>query len=346
MKKNKIALITGITGQDGSLLAKFLLKKNYIVHGVKRRSSSLNTLRIDDIYQDAQLKNKNFILHYGDMTDSSNITSLVSKIKPNEIYNLAAQSHVKVSFETPEYTANCDAMGPLRILEAIRNCNLEKKTKYYQASTSEMFGTSKPPQSEKTVFQPASPYGSAKLYGYWITKNYRDAYDIFASNGILFNHEGPLRGETFVTKKITIAAAKISKGMQKKLYLGNLNAKRDWGDARDFVEGMWKILQHPKPDDFVLATGKSFTVRRFVELAFKEVNINIRWRGKGLNEVGYNSSNKKTIIEIDKRYFRPNEVDFLQGNYAKSKKLLDWKPKITLNQMIKDMIAHDLKNID
>ena len=346
MKKNKIALITGITGQDGSLLAKFLLKKNYIVHGVKRRSSSLNTSRIDDIYQDTQLKNKNFILHYGDMTDSSNITSLVSKIKPNEIYNLAAQSHVKVSFETPEYTANCDAMGPLRILEAIRNCNLEKKTKYYQASTSEMFGTSKPPQSEKTVFQPASPYGSAKLYGYWITKNYRDAYDIFASNGILFNHEGPLRGETFVTKKITIAAAKISKGMQKKLYLGNLNAKRDWGDARDFVEGMWKILQHPKPDDFVLATGKSFTVRRFVELAFKEVNINIRWRGKGLNEVGYNSSNKKTIIEIDKRYFRPNEVDFLQGNYAKSKKLLDWKPKITLNQMIKDMIAYDLKNID
>ena len=346
MKKNKIALITGITGQDGSLLAKFLLKKNYIVHGVKRRSSSLNTSRIDDIYQDTQLKNKNFILHYGDMTDSSNITSLVSKIKPNEIYNLAAQSHVKVSFETPEYTANCDAMGPLRILEAIRNCNLEKKTKYYQASTSEMFGTSKPPQSEKTVFQPASPYGSAKLYGYWITKNYRDAYDIFASNGILFNHEGPLRGETFVTKKITIAAAKISKGMQEKLYLGNLNAKRDWGDARDFVEGMWKILQHPKPDDFVLATGKSFTVRRFVELAFKEVNINIRWRGKGLNEVGYNSSNKKTIIEIDKRYFRPNEVDFLQGNYAKSKKLLDWKPKITLNQMIKDMIAYDLKNID
>ena len=251
------------------------------------------------------------------MTDTSNINALVSKIKPDEIYNLAAQSHVKVSFETPEYTANCDAMGPLRILEAIRNNNLEKKTKFYQASTSEMYGNSKPPQNEKTIFKPASPYGTAKLYGFWITKNYREAYNMFASNGILFNHEGPFRGETFVTKKITAAAAKISKGFQKKLYLGNLNAKRDWGDARDFVDGMWRILQQKKPNDFVLATGKSFTVRKFVELAFEEVNIKIIWKGKGLNEAGYDKASKQKLIEIDKRYFRPNEVDYLLGDYKK-----------------------------
>ncbi len=343
--KNKIALITGVTGQDGSLLAKFLLKKNYIVHGLKRRSSSFNTSRIDDIYQDPQFKKKKFYLHYGDMTDTSNINALVSKIKPDEIYNLAAQSHVKVSFETPEYTANCDAMGPLRILEAIRNNNLEKKTKFYQASTSEMYGNSKPPQNEKTIFKPASPYGTAKLYGFWITKNYREAYNMFASNGILFNHEGPFRGETFVTKKITAAAAKISKGFQKKLYLGNLNAKRDWGDARDFVDGMWRILQQKKPNDFVLATGKSFTVRKFVELAFEEVNIKIIWKGKGLNEAGYDKASKQKLIEIDKRYFRPNEVDYLLGDYKKSKKILKWKPKISLKKMVREMIDYDLKNL-
>jgi len=346
MRKNKIALITGVTGQDGSLLAKFLLKKNYIVHGMKRRSSSLNTSRIDDIYQDPQFKKKNFYLHYGDMTDTSGINSLLSSIRPDEIYNLAAQSHVKVSFETPEYTANCDAMGPLRILEAIRNNNLEKKTKYYQASTSEMYGSSKPPQNEKTIFKPASPYGTAKLYGYWITKNYRESYNIFASNGILFNHEGAFRGETFVTKKITAAVAKISKGLQKKLYLGNLNAKRDWGEARDYVDGMWRILQQKKPDDFVLATGKSFTVRKFVELAFKEVEIKILWRGKGLNEVGYDSVSKKILVQIDKRYFRPNEVDHLLGDYKKSKKILKWEPKITLKKMIREMVDYDLKNLN
>jgi GDPmannose 4,6-dehydratase len=341
MKKK--ALITGITGQDGALLAKFLLEKGYIVHGIKRRSSSFNTQRIDDVYRDFHEKNVKLFLHYGDLTDSSNIISLVNNIKPDEIYNLGAQSHVKVSFETPEYTANSDAIGTLRILESIRILNLKKKVKFYQASTSEMYGNAKGPQNENTPFDPVSPYGTAKLYAYFITKNYRDAYGIFASNGILFNHESSFRGETFVTRKIIIAAVKIYMKKQKKLFLGNLDAKRDWGHAEDFVKGMWRILQHNKPDDFVLATGRSYSIRKFVEIVFNKLGIKIIWSGKGLNERGINKKTKEEIVLIDKNYFRPNEVYNLTGDFSKAKKILNWKPKISFNQLIDGMIKDEMK---
>jgi len=339
--KKKVALIFGITGQDGSLLARFLIKKGYVVHGIKRRSSSFNTGRVDDIFNEFSSK-KLFFLHYGDLTDSLNVFNHVKNIRPDEIYNLGAQSHVKVSFETPEYTQNADAAGVVRILEAIRINKLEKNTKFYQASTSEMYGDTPAPQNEKSLFQPVSPYGTAKLFGYWITKNYRNAYKIFASNGILFNHEGIYRGETFVTRKISMAVARIALGYQKFLKLGNLDAKRDWGDARDYVEGMWKILQYKKPDDFVLATGKSYSVRTFVEEAFKCVHINIRWKGKGTNEVGFNKNNGKILVRIDKNYFRPNEINHLRGNSAKARKMIKWKAKISFKQMIKEMIAYDI----
>ncbi len=340
--KKKIALITGITGQDGSLLAKFLINKNYIVHGIKRRSSSFNTQRIDDIYKDIHEPNSKLYLHYGDLTDFSSILNIINQIKPDEIYNLAAQSHVKVSFETPEYTANADALGTLRILEAIKILDQKKKIRFYQASTSEMYGSSPPPQNENTPMHPASPYGAAKLYAHWITKNYRVSYGIYASTGILFNHEGPSRGETFVSRKITMGIANIIKRKQKYLYLGNLDAYRDWGDARDYVEAMWKILQQKKPDDFVIATGKSYSVRKFVEVAFSELGINIIWRGKGLNELGLDKKTKKVYIKIDKKYFRPQEVDHLRGNFNKAKKVLKWHPKIKFKQMIRDMLKKDL----
>ena len=343
MKKK--ALIFGITGQDGSLLARLLIKKGYIVHGIKRRSSSFNTKRVDDIYEKYS-KKKLFFLHYGDLTDSLNVFNYVKNIKPDEIYNLGAQSHVKVSFETPEYTQNADAAGVLRILESIRLNKLEKRTKFYQASTSEMFGSTKPPQNENSPFSPVSPYGTAKLFGYWITRNYREAYKIFACNGILFNHEGIYRGETFVSKKITMAVAKIFNGSKEILYLGNLDAKRDWGDARDYVESMWKILQYKKPDDFVIATGKSFSVRDFTEEAFKCVNIYIKWKRKGLKEIGLDKKTGKVLVRIDKKYFRPNEVNHLRGDFSKAKKLLKWKPKISFKQMIKEMVSYDLEELE
>ena len=344
--KRKIALITGVTGQDGSYLAEFLIKKNYIVHGVKRRSSSYNTERVDHIYQDAfETKKRNFILHYGDMTDSTNLINIIKKVKPNEIYNLAAQSHVHVSFETPEYTGNADALGTLRMLEAIRILGLNKFTKFYQASTSELFGNSKEKKmNEKTSFAPNSPYATAKLYAYYITKNYRSAYNIFACNGILFNHESERRGETFVTRKITLGIANILKKKQKKLYLGNLNSIRDWGHAKDYVEGMWKILQHKEPDDFILSTGKSYSVRDFIEEAFKYVNINLTWKGKGNNEKGYDSKTKRCLVEIDPKFFRPNEVPYLHGDASKAKKLLKWKCKVTFKKLVEEMMKNDLKN--
>ena len=338
MKKK--ALIFGVTGQDGAYLSDFLIKKNYIVHGIKRRSSSFNTSRIDKIYNTHQ-KNGVFNLHYGDVTDSLNVQSLINKISPDEIYNLAAQSHVKVSFETPEYTANADAIGVLRILESIKNS--KKKIKFYQASTSEMYGSTPAPQSEKTVFAPVSPYGTSKLFSYWITRNYRDAYNLFACNGILFNHESPLRGETFVTRKITLAVAKYHVTGKCNLILGNINALRDWGDARDYVEGMWKMLQKKTPKDYVLATGKSYTVKKFVEEAFSVVNVKIKWRGKGLNEVGYNNKDNKILVKINSQYFRPNEVNHLEGNASKAKKDLNWKPKISLKKMIRDMVISDIE---
>jgi len=342
--KKKIALVTGVTGQDGSYLAEFLLKKDYIVYGLKRRSSSFNTQRIDHLYKDYQEKN-NFIPVYGDLTDSTNILRVIKNSQPDEIYNLGAQSHVHTSFETPEYTANSDALGTLRILEAIKILNLQKKTKFYQASTSEIFGNSKTPQNEKTNFQPESPYGTAKLYAYWIAVNYRNAYNIFACNGILFNHESPRRGETFVTRKITRGVAEIFLGKRKKLYLGNLNAKRDWGYAPEYVESMWKMLQYKKPDDYVIATGKSTSVKSFVEKSFKIVNIKVGCRGTGINEIGYDLKTKKILIEIDKNYFRTNEVHSLRGDYSKAKKILGWKPKINLDQMIKEMVHSDIKKI-
>ena len=340
----KIALITGVTGQDGAYLAEFLLKKNYIVHGIKRRASSFNTDRIDHLYIDTHEKDVNFFLHYGDLTDSSNLTRIIQEVQPDEIYNLAAQSHVKVSFETPEYTANTDAIGTLRILEAIRILKLTKKTKFYQASTSELYGLAQEvPQNEQTPFYPRSPYGVAKLYAFWIVKNYREAYNIFACNGILFNHESPIRGETFVTRKITRAAARISLGMQKRMYIGNLDAKRDWGHAKDYVRGMWLMMQEKKSDDYVLATGVASTVRKFCELAFKEVNINLRWEGKGKKEKGINIETGAIIIEIDKKYFRPTEVELLLGDASKAKKELSWNPEYDLEGLIKDMIKSDLK---
>jgi len=339
----KKALIFGITGQDGSYLAEFLLKKKYIVHGVKRRSSSINTQRIDHIYQDPHQKHRNFILHYGDITDSTSVSKIIELVKPNEIYNLAAQSHVAVSFEVPEYTANADALGALRILEAIKFHKLEKKTKFYQAGTSEMYGkVQKVPQNENTDFYPLSPYGVAKLYAHWITKNYREAYNIFGSNGILFNHESPRRGETFVTKKIISALVKIKMGKQKKLFLGNLDAKRDWGHAKDYVEAMWKILQQKKPDDFVIATGKQHSIRQFINRVTKKLNMKIKWKGKGVNERGYDLVSKKDIILIDRNYIRPLDVNTLLGNAAKARKQLAWKPKINIDQLIDEMILNEV----
>lgn len=341
---NKVALITGITGQDGAYLAEFLLNKGYIVHGVKRRSSMFNTDRIDHLYKDTHEQKVNFFLHYGDLTDSTNLIRIIQEVQPDEIYNLAAQSHVKVSFETPEYTANADAIGTLRLLEAIRILGLEKKTRFYQASTSELYGeVQEIPQRETTPFYPRSPYGVAKLYAYWITKNYREAYNIFACNGILFNHESPIRGETFVTRKITRAAAKIHLGLQQKLFLGNLDAERDWGHAKDYIEGMWLMLQQNEPDDFVLATGKKVSVRRFVEMAFSELGIKLEWKGKGVNEKGINVSTGKIIVEIDPKYFRPTEVDLLVGDASKAKKKLGWVPKRTVEELVKEMVASDLK---
>jgi GDPmannose 4,6-dehydratase len=346
MKNKKIALIFGITGQDGSYLAEFLLKKNYIVHGVKRRSSSINTSRVDHIYQDPHEKNYNFRLHYGDITDSSSVSSIINQTKPDEIYNLAAQSHVAVSFEVPEYTANADALGALRILEAIKFHKLTKKTKFYQAGTSEMYGeVQETPQTEKTPFYPLSPYGVAKLYAHWITKNYREAYNIFACNGILFNHESPRRGETFVTKKIILALCKIKLGMQKKLYLGNLNAKRDWGHARDYCEAMWKMLQQKIPDDYVISTGKQYSIKQFVNLTAKQLQINIIWKGKGLKEKGYNEKGL-AIIECDKKYFRPLDVNNLLGDASKARKKLKWKPKKNLNSLIDEMIESEYQNLN
>ncbi len=345
----KKALITGITGQDGSYLAEFLLNKGYEVHGILRRSSSFNTGRIEHLYMDDLVedmhKSRNFQLHYGDLTDSTNIIALIQKIQPDEIYNLAAQSHVKVSFETPEYTAQVDALGTLRILEAVRLLGLENKTKIYQASTSELYGlVQEVPQSETTPFYPRSPYGVAKLYGFWITKNYREAYDIFASNGILFNHESPRRGETFVTRKITLAAARIKLGVQKKLYLGNLNAKRDWGHAKDYVECMWLILQNDKPDDFVIATGEMHTVREFCELAFKEVGVELKWEGEGIDEKGIDINSGRVLIEVDPQYFRPTEVDQLLGDPTKAIEKLGWNPTQTpFETLVKEMVQEDLK---
>ncbi|MBL8643644.1 MAG: GDP-mannose 4,6-dehydratase [Rhodospirillaceae bacterium] len=343
---DKVALITGVTGQDGAYLAELLLNKGYIVHGVKRRSSSFNTGRIDHLYRDVHETGVRLFLHYGDMTDATNLIRLVQEVQPDEIYNLAAQSHVQVSFETPEYTANSDALGTLRVLEAMRILGLKDKTRFYQASTSELYGKAQEvPQSETTPFYPRSPYAAAKLYAYWITVNYREAYGYHASNGILFNHESPLRGETFVTRKITRAVASIEKGLQDKVYLGNLDAKRDWGHARDFVEGMWMILQQPKPDDYVLATGQTQTVREFVELAFKEVGRTIEWKGKGVEEKGIDKKTGKVLVEIDARYFRPTEVDLLLGNPAKAKKVLGWTHKTSLKDMVKEMVASDLEAV-
>ena len=338
----KKALITGITGQDGSYLAEFLLKKGYEVHGIKRRTSLINTDRIDHLYQEPNETNRNFILHHGDLTDSTSLIRIIQDVQPDEIYNLAAQSHVAVSFEEPEYTANSDAIGALRILEAIKILKLEKKTKYYQASTSELYGdVRETPQSEKTPFYPRSPYAVAKLYAYWITVNYKEAYGIYACNGILFNHESPVRGETFVTRKITIALARIKLGLQKKLYLGNLNAMRDWGHAKDFVEAQWLMLQQEKPEDFVIATGKQYSVRDFINEAAKNLDMEINWSGKGLDEIG--SFNGQDIIKVDPRYFRPTEVKTLLGDASKAKKKLNWSPKITFEQLVKEMVNSDLK---
>ena len=343
--KKKIALIFGITGQDGAYLSEFLLDKGYHVHGVKRRSSSFNTGRIDHIYQDPFEDKRNFFLHYGDVTDAISVSSLIKKIKPNEIYNLAAQSHVSVSFEVPEYTANADAIGALRILEAIKFHGYEKITKFYQAGTSEMFGkVSEVPQTEKTPFYPRSPYGVAKVYAHWITVNYREAYDIFACNGILFNHESPVRGETFVTRKIVIGLCKIKLRKQKILFLGNLHAKRDWGHARDYIEAMWKMLQKRKPSDYVISTGKQFTVKQFVNLVLQELKIKFRWQGKGINEKCFDENNN-CIVACDKEYFRPLEVDTLLGNSKKARKELKWKPKISIKTLVKEMVNFDLKKL-
>ena len=342
--KKKIALITGITGQDGAYLAELLLNKNYEVHGIKRRSSSFNTARIDHLYKDKHNEDVNFFLHYGDLTDSTNLIRIIQEVQPDEIYNLGAQSHVKVSFEVPEYTANSDAVGTLRILEAIRILKMENKVKFYQASTSELYGkVQEIPQTETTPFYPRSPYGVAKLYAYWIVKNYREAYGMFACNGILFNHESPLRGETFVTRKITRAASKIKLGLQEKLYLGNLNAQRDWGHAKDYVEGMWRMLQYEKPEDFVLATGKTTTIREFCDLSFKELGIEIKWEGEGENEVGIDQSSNKVIIAVDTNYYRPSEVELLIGDASKAKNLLSWTPKYDLESLVKEMVNADYK---
>ncbi len=368
MVNNKKALITGITGQDGAYLAELLLGKGYEVHGIKRRSSLFNTQRVDHLYRDPHESDVNFFLHFGDMTDSTNLIRIIQEVQPEEIYNLAAQSHVKVSFETPEYTANADGIGTLRILDAIRILGMEKKTRFYQASTSELYGkVQEVPQKETTPFYPRSPYAVAKLYAYWITVNYREAYSMFACNGILFNHESPIRGETFVTRKITRAVARIALGLQKDLYLGNLDSKRDWGHAKDYVEGMWRILQHDTPDDYVLATGETHTVREFVDNAFREVGIDLQWEGKGSDEVGIIKSLKPlhlvlknegkeceavkhakvkpgdAIVKIDPRYFRPTEVDILIGDPKKAKEKLGWEPKCSFRELVKDMVMGDVK---
>ena len=339
----KTALITGITGQDGAYLAEFLLKKGYEVHGLKRRSSSFNTARIDHLYKDPHEKDCQFFLHHGELTDSTNVIRKVQEIQPDEIYNLGAQSHVQVSFENPEFTADTDALGTLRLLEAIRLLKMTDKTKYYQASTSELYGLiQETPQTENTPFYPRSPYACAKLYSYWITVNYREAYKMFACNGILFNHESPIRGETFVTRKITRAAAKISLGLQDKLYLGNLDSSRDWGHAKDYVVGMWLMLQADKPDDYVLASGATTKVRTFAELSFKEVGIDLEWKGKGKDEIGIDKKTGKTLIEVDPRYFRPTEVELLIGDPTKAKKELGWMHKYSLEDLVKDMVQSDL----
>ncbi len=340
----KTALITGITGQDGSYLAEFLLAKGYMVHGIKRRASSYNTSRVDSIYQDPHVEHARFILHYGDLTDSSNLIRLVKEIEPDEVYNLGAQSHVKVSFEVPEYTADTDGLGTLRLLEAIRFLDMEKHVRFYQASTSELFGlVQEVPQKESTRFYPRSPYAAAKLYAYWIVKNYREAYGMYACNGILFNHESPRRGETFVTRKITRAAARIHEGLETKLYLGNLNAKRDWGFAGDYVEAMWLMLQQDIPEDFVIATGKTTTVRDFVTLAFWETGIHLRWEGEGIEERGIDEKSGKVLVQVDPRYFRPTEVDLLIGDPSKALMKLGWSAKVEMNELCRMMIEHDLK---
>ena len=341
--QRRVALITGVTGQDGAYLAEYLLGLGYDVHGIKRRSSSFNTARIDHLYQDPHSRNLPFVLHYGDMTDSTNLIRLMQQIRPTEIYNLAAQSHVGVSFESPEYTANADGIGVLRLLEAIRILGMEKETRFYQASTSELYGLAREvPQRETTPFYPRSPYGVAKLYGYWITVNYREAYGIYASNGILFNHESPIRGETFVTRKITRGIARIEVGLDDTLYLGNLEARRDWGHARDYVEGMHRILQADAPDDFVLATGEAHSVREFAELAFAEVGRTIEWRGKGADETGIDLKSGKTLVRIDPVYFRPTEVDCLIGDASKAREKLGWKPRTSFTDLVKEMVASDL----
>ena len=341
--ENKVALITGVTGQDGSYLAEFLLDKGYEVHGIKRRSSSFNTDRIDHLYQDPHETDRKFVLHYGDLSDSMSLVRIIQKIQPDEIYNLGAQSHVAVSFETPEYTADTVGLGALRILEAIRISGLEKKTKYYQASTSELYGeVQETPQKETTPFYPRSPYAAAKLYAYWITVNYREAYGMYACNGILFNHESPVRGETFVTRKITRALARISLGLQDTVYLGNMDAKRDWGHAKDYVEMQWLMLQQDEPDDFCIATGVQYSVRDFVNFAWSHLGKTIRWEGEGMNEKGYDSETGNLIVEVDPRYFRPTEVETLLGDPSKAKEKLDWEPKITLEEMVYEMMENDI----
>lgn len=340
----KTALISGITGQDGAYLASFLLRKGYAVHGVKRRSSLFNTARIDGLYEDLHEKDPHFFLHYGDLTDASNLIRIIQQVRPDEIYNLAAQSHVKVSFETPEYTANSDALGTLRLLEAIRILGLEDHTRFYQASTSELFGkVRETPQSETTPFYPRSPYAAAKLYAYWITVNYREAYGIFASNGILFNHESELRGETFVTRKITRAAARIALGLQDRTWLGNLDAKRDWGHAEDYVEAMWRILQHDRPDDFVVATGETHSVREFASLAFKEAGLELEWHGKGLDEKGVEAGTGRVLVEVDPRYFRPTEVELLLGDPSKAERELGWKRRVSFEDLVRRMVRYDME---
>ncbi len=343
----KKALITGITGQDGAYLAEFLLKKDYEVHGIKRRSSSFNTARVDHLYKDPHEEDVRFFMHYGDLTDATNLIRIIQDVQPDEIYNMAAQSHVQVSFDTAEYTANADALGTLRLLEAIRILHLEGKTKFYQASTSELYGKAQEiPQSETTPFYPRSPYAAAKLYSYWITVNYREAYNMFACNGILFNHESPTRGETFVTRKITRAVARIKLGLQKNLYLGNLDAQRDWGYAGDYIKAMWLMLQQEQPEDFVIATGEAHSVREFVEKAFKEINIKIDWEGINVDEVGKDSNTGEILVQIDPRYFRPTEVDFLQGDYTKAREKLGWEPKVSFNDLVKLMVEEDLKEAE
>ena len=343
-ENRKVALITGVTGQDGAYLADLLLSKGYVVHGIKRRASSFNTDRIDHLYHDQHEKDVRFFLHYGDLTDSTNLIRIIQDVQPDEIYNLAAQSHVAVSFETPEYTANCDALGTLRLLEAIRILGLEKKTRFYQASTSELFGkVQEIPQKETTPFYPRSPYAVAKMYSYWICVNYREAYGIYACNGILFNHESPVRGETFVTRKITRAVARIKLGLQDKLYLGNMDSKRDWGHAKDYVKMQWLMLQQDEPEDFCISTGVQYSVRDFVNAACKEVGITLRWEGKGIDEKGIEAESGKVLVEVDPRYFRPTEVETLLGDSSKAREKLGWEPKISLDEMVAEMVREDLK---